>query len=103
RGALYGPRSMSGQVDYIPRPLLTPDEVMRLKSIEKRPDRLIPGDMLVFLAGHYPIFGTQMIYLADPELVRRSHIPPPHQPQALPQTLRKTLEAIAGGPIAAHP
>jgi len=59
--------------------------------------------MLVFLAGHYPIFGTQMIYLADPELVRRSRIPPPRQPQALPETLRKTLDAIAGGTIAAHP
>jgi type IV secretion system protein VirD4 len=102
RGALYGARSMTGQVDYIARPLLTADEVMRLKGIEKRPDRLIPGDMLIFMAGHHPIFGTQTIYLADPEFVRRSLIPPPRQITPLPSLLRKTLEAIAGGPIGVH-
>jgi len=103
RGALYGARSMTGQVDYIARPLLTADEVMRLKGIEKRPDRLIPGDMLIFLAGHYPVLGTQTIYLADPELVRRSQIPPPSKPAALPATLGPTLESIAGGQTAARP
>jgi type IV secretion system protein VirD4 len=72
RGTLASARSMTGQVEYVARPLLTPDEVMRLKGIEKRGDRLIPGDMLIFLAGHYPILGTQTIYLSDPEFVRRS-------------------------------
>ena len=47
---------------------------MRLKGIEKLGDRLIPGDMLIFLAGHYAILGTQTIYLSDPEFVRRSQI-----------------------------
>jgi len=100
RGALYGARAMAGHVDYIPRPLLTADEVMRLKGIDKRTDRLVPGHMLIFLAGQYPIYGVQMIYLADPEFVRRSLIPPPHQPATLPDTLSRKLETIAGGPIA---
>lgn len=71
-GALVGARSVSGQVAYEARPLFTPDEVMRLKAIEKRGNKLIAGDMLIFLAGHYPILGTQMVYLNDPEFVRRS-------------------------------
>lgn len=97
RGSLYGARNVSSQVDHVRRPLLTPDEVMRLKGIEKTPAGLIPGDLLVFLAGHYPIYGTQIIYLADPEFVRRSKIPPPAQASELPTgTLREKLAAIAG-------
>ena len=36
-----------------------------------------PGDMLIFVSGHFPILGMQMLYFADPELARRSAIPPP--------------------------
>jgi hypothetical protein len=33
--------------------------------------------MLIFVSGHYPILGMQMLYFADPELARRAAIPPP--------------------------
>lgn len=69
---------MSGHTEYVRRALLTPDEVMKLRGIQKVEERgedlLLPGDMLIFIAGHPPIFGMQTLYLADPELVRRSQI-----------------------------
>jgi hypothetical protein len=36
-----------------------------------------PGDMLIFQAGRRPIYGSQILYFADPELSRRASIPPP--------------------------
>jgi type IV secretion system protein VirD4 len=66
------------------RPLLTSDEVGRIKPPRKAgegaAERIVePGDMLIFSAGHYPIYGTQMLYFADPELSRRANIAPPTQ------------------------
>jgi type IV secretion system protein VirD4 len=43
------------------RPLLTPDETMRLP----------PGDELVFVAGHAPIYCQKIIYYKDATLVQR--------------------------------
>ena len=39
------------------------------------------GDMLIFVSGHFPILGMQMLYFADPELARRSAIAPPKTAQ----------------------
>ena len=52
----------------IQRPLLNADEIMRLRSPVKAGNDLIvePGDMLVFVSGHAPIFGTQSLYFLDP-------------------------------------
>ena len=47
------------------RPLLTADETMRLP----------PDDMLIFVAGHSPIYGRKIKYYADKELLRRASIP----------------------------
>lgn len=33
--------------------------------------------MLIFVSGHYPIHGMQMLYFLDPQLMRRATIPPP--------------------------
>jgi type IV secretion system protein VirD4 len=49
------------------RPLITPDEVMRL------PDE----NALVFVAGHRPIWAMKGRYFEDPRLERRSRLPPP--------------------------
>lgn len=51
----------------VSRPLMTPDECMRLKSPEKDNQGQItaPGDMLVFTAGSAPILGTQILYFMD--------------------------------------
>lgn len=49
------------------RPLLTPDECMRL------PD----NDQLVFVAGHAPIYCQKIKYYADPAFAERIRIKPP--------------------------
>jgi type IV secretion system protein VirD4 len=73
---------VSGSVDHVERPLMTPDEVMRLRPPQKSGDGaseqiVAPGDMLIFVSGHFPILGMQMLYFFDPELRRRAAIPPP--------------------------
>jgi type IV secretion system protein VirD4 len=35
--------------------------------------------MLIFVSGHYPIYGTQILYFADPILAQRAAAPPPTQ------------------------
>ena len=52
---------------------------MRLKSPVKDEDDVIvePGDMLVFVAGHAPILGTQSLYFRDPVFLERAKLPVP--------------------------
>jgi len=68
----------------IERPLLTPDEVLRLRPPRKEgtgeDEKIVEaGDMLVFVSGHRPIYGRQMLYFFDPILESRVQIPPPQQ------------------------
>src|SRR5579871_2723317 len=77
---------VNASVDHIERPLMTPDEIMRLRPPKKEGNgdsEVItePGDMLIFVSGHFPILGMQMLYFADPELARRSAIAPPETNQ----------------------
>lgn len=61
------------------RPLLTPDECMRLPGPEKDSlGRVVkPGDMLIFTAGQPPIYGRQILYFMDPVFAARARIPVP--------------------------
>jgi type IV secretion system protein VirD4 len=73
---------VSTHMDEIERPLMTPDEIMRLRPPKKKgsgdQEKIIaPGDMLIFVSGHHPIYGTQMLYFFDPILRSRVEIPPP--------------------------
>jgi type IV secretion system protein VirD4 len=73
---------INASVDHIERPLMTPDEVLRLKPPTKRRDGdsesiVAPGQMLIFVSGTYPILGTQMLYFLDPILTARAAIKPP--------------------------
>jgi type IV secretion system protein VirD4 len=63
----------------VSRALLTADEVMRLRGPQKAQNDLIvePGDMLIFAAGHAPIFGTQSLYFLDPLFRERAKLPVP--------------------------
>ncbi len=84
---------VNGSVDHVERPLMTPDEVMRLRPPQKSGDGsseqiTAPGDMLIFVSGHFPILGMQMLYFFDPELKRRAAIP-----------ARAVLQSLAGGAI----
>jgi type IV secretion system protein VirD4 len=73
---------VNASVDHIERPLMTPDEILRIKPAQKRNDgtseRIVaPGQMLIFVSGHHPILGTQILYFLDPELTSRAELPPP--------------------------
>src|SRR5579875_3129171 len=73
---------VNASVDYVERPLMTPDEVLRLKPPQKEAvgntEKIIaPGQMLIFVSGTYPILGTQMLYFLDPVLTRRASLQPP--------------------------
>lgn len=73
---------VNASVDHVERPLMTPDEVLRLRPPQKQSDGsaekiVVPGQMLIFVSGHYPILGTQMLYFLDPELTRRATVEPP--------------------------
>src|SRR5450631_1722322 len=73
---------INASVDHIERPLMTPDEVLRIKPPQKRGDgaqeRIVaPGQMLIFVSGHHPILGTQMLYFFDRTLNSRAQIVPP--------------------------
>lgn len=73
---------VNASVDHIERPLMTPDEVLRLKPPHKHGDGLAeritaPGQMLIFVSGNHPILGTQMLYFLDPVLNARAAMPPP--------------------------
>lgn len=79
---------VNGSVDHVERPLMTPDEVMRLRPPQKSGNGsseqiTAPGDMLIFVSGHFPILGMQMLYFFDPELKRRAEIPPPAELHSL--------------------
>jgi type IV secretion system protein VirD4 len=75
---------LNASVDNVERPLLTPDEVQRLKPPKKKgsgdQERIVaPGQMLIFVGGSYPILGIQMLYFFDPTFRMRAQIPPPTQ------------------------
>jgi type IV secretory pathway TraG/TraD family ATPase VirD4 len=75
---------MSATVDHVERPLMTPDEVMRLRAPRKEgqgtAERIVArGATLIFVSGQYPIYGMQILYFKDPVLARRVAIPPPSE------------------------
>ena len=98
---------INGSVDHVERPLMTPDEVMRLRPPQKAgsgasEEIVAPGDMLIFISGYFPILGMQMLYFFDPELRRRAAIPPPARLQTLDgknlidqQPMNRTRNAVS--------
>lgn len=73
---------MNASVDYVERPLMTPDEVLRLKPPQKEvagnTEKIVaPGQMLIFVSGTRPILGTQMLYFLDAVLTARASVQPP--------------------------
>lgn len=70
------------------RPLMTPDEIMRMPEATKdENDRITEaGEMLVFVTGHPVIKAKQTPYFFDPTFDARSKIPPPTTPGSIPKT-----------------
>ena len=75
----------------IERPLMTADEVMHMRAPTKEAESgkiTHPGDMLIFGAGQYAIYGTQILYFTDPIFLERSMVP-------MPETMRIEYELPA--------
>lgn len=86
-----GGASVSDSMSEIARPLLTQDECMSLPALRedwvkrtfgkswfgKKFGRMIPGDMLIFVAGNKPIYGKQRLFFQDPVMKKRAAIPAP--------------------------
>lgn len=68
--------NVSTSIQENARPLLTSDEVSRLPGAKKDLNGNIveAGDMLVFVAGHSPIYAKQILYFADPVFSERAKI-----------------------------
>jgi type IV secretion system protein VirD4 len=69
--------NVSKTIEHVERPLMTPDEVGRLKAAVKEgqgaDQRIIEaGEMLIMVSGNYPVRGTQLLFFKDPELLRRT-------------------------------
>ena len=77
--------NVSRTTHEVQRPLLTPDECMRMQGPVKDGHGMIekPGDMLVFMAGYPAIYGVQPLYFKDPALMARSRISPPEKSDTL--------------------
>ncbi len=100
---------VNASVDHIERPLMTPDEVLRLKPPKKRgagaQERIVePGQMLIFVSGHHPILGTQMLYFFDRTLNSRAQLAPPdgfftlEEGKLVPQHLANRTRHIVSKP-----
>lgn len=79
---------ITSSVQQIERPLMTPDEVMRILPAKKigngRTERIVaPGEMLIFVSGHPPVLGTQILYFMDPAFSQHVTCRPPLRLQAI--------------------
>jgi type IV secretion system protein VirD4 len=63
----------------VQRPLLTPDECLRMPGPIKSAagDITQAGDMVVYMAGYPAIYGKQPLYFKDPVFQARASIPAP--------------------------
>ena len=70
---------VSTTMQEVQRPLLTPDECLRMPGPKKDAGGLITeaGDMVVYCAGFPAIYGRQPLYFQDPTFVARAAVLPP--------------------------
>lgn len=80
-GSVHSPtlKHVSVSTQEVQRPLMTTDEILKLKSAvkDKSGKILSPGEMLIFVAGHAPIFGTQILFFEDSNFLKQTQISPP--------------------------
>lgn len=77
------------------RPLLTPDECLRMPGPKKAEDGSIkePGDMVIYAAGYPAIYGKQILYFKDPVFQARASVPAPsHSDRLKSRPVTITLE-----------
>ena len=93
------------QKHFHARPLLTPDECMRLRLPEKDriTGRMNAGEALILAAGLPPIYGEQILYFEDAAFRRRASVPPPATNDARPErSLSRDDQAMAAALVGAQ-
>lgn len=80
-----GGKTRSVNIQETARPLLTPDECMRLPGARKDSSGNVTegGDMLILTAGRSPIYGRQILYFKDPTFIARAKIKAPEQSDSI--------------------
>lgn len=74
--ALLG--QVSRTIQEVQRPLLTPDECLRMPGPKKEREMIVaPGDMVVYVAGFPAIYGRQPLYFQDKVFLARAAVPAP--------------------------
>lgn len=70
---------VSRTIQEVQRPLLTPDECLRMPGPKKNDKGDIDeaGDMVIYVAGYPAIYGKQPLYFKDPIFLARASIPAP--------------------------
>lgn len=82
----------SESISEVARPLMTADELMSMPGIQKdKNGKVIPGKMLILIAGQHPIYGHQFLYFEDEDYLSRARIAPPE------------IEMVAAQPVAQIP
>lgn len=68
--------NVSETLQEVQRPLMTADEVLRIKPAkkDKQGNIIEPGDMLIFISGESPIYGKQILFFKDNVFLERSKI-----------------------------
>ncbi|WP_295448858.1 type IV secretory system conjugative DNA transfer family protein [uncultured Thiodictyon sp.] len=96
--ALHG--NVSRTIQEVQRPLLTPDECMRMPGPQKTAtgDIAKPGDMVVYVAGYPAIYGQQPLYFLDKTFQARAEIPPPDKTDRLRDPKGVVLPDIPAAP-----
>ena len=97
RGILASGASTSTSYQETGRPLLTPDECLRMPGPEKDNQGLITkaGDMLICVAGRPAIYGKQPLFFQDPVFKARSEVSPPERSDSLSASRRATLPKVS--------
>jgi type IV secretion system protein VirD4 len=70
---------ISRVMQEVQRPLLTPDECLRMPGPVKNTNGEIEqaGDMVVYVAGYPAIYGKQPLFFKDPVFSARAAVPEP--------------------------
>ena len=79
QSGFLGKTSYSKNYDHVKRPLITPDECRSLRGTQTINKKIIPGEMLIFVAGFPPIKGVQKLYYQDDKFIARSSIQAPEK------------------------
>ncbi len=84
-----GGTNVSDSISEVARALMTPDECMTMPGLRKNLfGKVIPGDMLIFVAGNSPIYGRQCLYFQNKILKTRATLPAPVTPAITPATIQ---------------